>query len=245
MKRMCLAALTGALAISTMAMAIDVASAGTRAGVYRGGVNRIGVGRVGVARVGVGRVGIGYRRAGLAYRDGWNGYYRPGLGVAAGVALGATAAGAYASTADTALDTTEATPIWSYSGNGGYIQDTHPSVAGMSLAGGGDNVGYVGNAGIGYAGLGYGRVGLGYGRVGLGYGRVGLGYGRVGLGYGRARLALGAAAAGAYASAADMSSAVGSNVGYAGAARSIYAVRYMSGGYYGPICDPQVNVLCQ
>ena len=221
MKRMCLAALTGALAISAMAVAIDVASAATRAGVYRAGVNRVGV-----ARVGVGRVGIGYRRAGLAYRGGWNGYYRRGVGLAAGVALGVAAAGAYASAADTAIETTEATPVWSYSGNGGYIQDMYPSVAGMSLAGGGDNVGYVGHAG-------------------LGYGRAGLGYGRVGLGYGRARLALGAAAAGAYASAADMSSAVGSNVGYAGAARSIYATRYMSAGYYGPVCDPRINVLCQ
>ena len=115
MKRMYLAALTGALAISTMAVAIDVASAATRGGVYRGGVNRVGVGRVGVNRVGVGRVGvnrvgvgrvgigygragIGYGRAGigygraLAYRGGLNGYYRPGLGVAAGVALGAAAA---------------------------------------------------------------------------------------------------------------------------------------------------------
>ena len=67
MKRMCLAALTGALAISTMAVAIDVASAATRGGVYRGGVNRVGVGRVGVNRVGVGRVGIGYGRAGIGY----------------------------------------------------------------------------------------------------------------------------------------------------------------------------------
>ena len=101
MKRMYLAALTGALAISTMAVAIDVASAATRGGVYRGGVNRVGVGRVGVNRVGVGRVGIGYGRAGigygraLAYRGGLNGYYRPGLGVAAGVALGTAAAGSY------------------------------------------------------------------------------------------------------------------------------------------------------
>jgi hypothetical protein len=82
MKRMCLAALTGALAISTMAVAIDVASAAIRGGVYR----------VGVGRVGVGRVGIGYGRAALAYRGEWNGYYRPGLGVAAGVALGSAAA---------------------------------------------------------------------------------------------------------------------------------------------------------
>jgi BA14K-like protein len=102
MKRMCLAALTGALAISTMAVAIDVASAATRGGVYRGGVNRVGVGHVGVGRVGVGRAGIGYGRAGigygraaLAYRGGWNGYYGRGLGVAAGVALGTAAAGAY------------------------------------------------------------------------------------------------------------------------------------------------------
>ena len=48
MKRMWLAALTGALAISTMAVAIDVASAAIRGGVYRGGVHRVGVGRVGI-----------------------------------------------------------------------------------------------------------------------------------------------------------------------------------------------------
>ena len=41
MKRMCLAALTGALAISTMALAIDAASAAARGGVYRGGVGRV------------------------------------------------------------------------------------------------------------------------------------------------------------------------------------------------------------
>ena len=58
MKRICLAALTGALAISTVAVAIDVASAAPRGGVYRGGVNRVGVGRVGVNRVGVNRVGV-------------------------------------------------------------------------------------------------------------------------------------------------------------------------------------------
>ena len=97
MKRMCLA-LTGALAISTMALAIDVASAAPRGGINRGGVNRVGVGRVGVNRVGVNPVGIwygrgiGYGRAALAYRRGWNGYYRPGLGFAAGAALGTAAA---------------------------------------------------------------------------------------------------------------------------------------------------------
>jgi hypothetical protein len=92
MKSMCLAALTGALAISTMAVAIDVASAATRYGVYRGGVNRVGVARVGVARVGVGRVGIGYGR--------WAGYrrgYGYGAAAVAGAALGAGyyASGAY------------------------------------------------------------------------------------------------------------------------------------------------------
>jgi len=99
MKRLCLAALAGALAISTLAVAIDVASAAPRGGVYRGGVNRVSVGRLGVNRVGVGRVGIGYGRAGigygraaLAYRDGWNRYYRPGLGLAAGATLGTAAA---------------------------------------------------------------------------------------------------------------------------------------------------------
>jgi hypothetical protein len=84
MKRMCLAALTGALAISTMAVAIDFASAATRGGVYRVGVGRVGIG--------YGRAGIGYDRAALAYRGEWNGYYRRGLGVAAGVALGTAAA---------------------------------------------------------------------------------------------------------------------------------------------------------
>jgi hypothetical protein len=90
MKRMCLAALTGALAISTMALAIDDASAAARGGVSRGGVSRGGVGHVGVGRVGVGRAGIGYGRAGIGYGRAGIGYRR-GLGVAAGVA----AAGAY------------------------------------------------------------------------------------------------------------------------------------------------------
>lgn len=93
MKLMCLAALTGALAISTMAVAIDVASAATRVGVYRGGVNRVGVARVGVGRVGIGygRAGIGYGRAGLGYGR-WAGY-RPGygLGYRRGYGLGAAA----------------------------------------------------------------------------------------------------------------------------------------------------------
>ena len=104
MKRISLATLTGALAISTMAVAIDVASAAPRGGVYRGGVNRVGVGRVGVNRVGmnrvgvnrvgVGRVGIGYGRAGIGYGRAAlaNRYYRPGLGLAAGAALGTAAA---------------------------------------------------------------------------------------------------------------------------------------------------------
>jgi hypothetical protein len=73
-------------------VAIDVASAAIRGGVYRGGVYRVGVGRVGVGRVGIGYGRVGYRRAAWAYRGGWNGYYRPGLGVAAGVALGTAAA---------------------------------------------------------------------------------------------------------------------------------------------------------
>src|SRR5262249_37045939 len=97
MKRMCLA-LTGAFAISTMAVAIDVASAAPRGGIYRGGVNRVGVGRVGVNRGGVGRVGvgdgrgIGYGPAGVADRGGWDASYRPGFGLAAGAALGTAAA---------------------------------------------------------------------------------------------------------------------------------------------------------
>ena len=117
MKRMCLAALTGALAISGMALAIDDASAAYRGGGYRGGIGRVGVGRVGVGRVGVGRVGLGYGRAGLGYgrvglgygrvglgygRAGlgygrvgvgygrWGGW-RPGLGLAAGAAVGTAA----------------------------------------------------------------------------------------------------------------------------------------------------------
>jgi len=96
MKRMYLAALTGALAISGMALAIDDASAAYRGGVYRGGVGRVGVGRVGVGRVGIGygrvgigRVGLGYGRVGLGYGR-WGGW-RPGLGLAAGAALGTAA----------------------------------------------------------------------------------------------------------------------------------------------------------
>jgi hypothetical protein len=95
MKRMCLAALTGALAISTVAVAIDVASAAPRHGVYRGGVGRVGVGRVGVGRVGYGRVGYG-RWAG--YRPGYGLGYRRGYGWgAAAVAGAALGAGYYAS----------------------------------------------------------------------------------------------------------------------------------------------------
>ncbi len=70
-----------------------------RVGVNRVGVNRIGVDRVGVNRVGVDRVGVGYGRGvgscvgygrgAWAYRDG---YYRPGLGLAAGAVVGAAAA---------------------------------------------------------------------------------------------------------------------------------------------------------
>jgi hypothetical protein len=89
MKCIGLAALTGALAISTVGLAIDVASAAPRDGAYRGGVNRVGAGRVGVNRVGVNRVGVN-RVGALAYRGG---YYRPGLRLAAGAALGAAAAG--------------------------------------------------------------------------------------------------------------------------------------------------------
>ena len=101
MKRIWLIALTSALATSTMALAVDDASAVTRAGVSRAGVHRVGVNRVGVNRVGINRAGIGYGRAGIGYgralanRGGWNGYYRPGLGVAAGEALGAAAAASY------------------------------------------------------------------------------------------------------------------------------------------------------
>src|SRR6476659_1970281 len=65
MKRIWLIALTSALATSTMALAVDDASAVTRAGVSRAGVNRVGVNRVGVNRVGVNRVGL--NRAGIGY----------------------------------------------------------------------------------------------------------------------------------------------------------------------------------
>jgi hypothetical protein len=142
MNRISLAALTGALAISTVALAIDVASAAPREGAYRGGANRVGAGRVGVNRVGVNRVGvnrvgvnrvgvdrvgvgygrgIGYGRGALAYRGG---YYRPGLGLAAGAVVGAAAA----------------------------------------------NYGYYGNSGYGYgnSGYGYGNTGYGYGNSGYG-----------------------------------------------------------------------------
>ena len=92
MKYLSLAALAGALAISTMVVAIDSASA-ARGGIHRGGLHRGGMNRVGMGRVGVGRVGgIGYRRPGLAYRGG---YYGAGLGLAAGAALGAAAASTY------------------------------------------------------------------------------------------------------------------------------------------------------
>ena len=72
MKRISLAALTGALAISTVGLAIDVASAAPRDGAYRGGANRVGAGRVGVNRVGVNRVGVavGVGRVGVGYGRG-------------------------------------------------------------------------------------------------------------------------------------------------------------------------------
>ena len=96
MKRISIAALTGALAISTVAVAIDVASAAPRGGAYRGGVNRVGVGRVGVNRVGINRVGVNRGRhrvwPGWNWLWPWIGYYRPGLGLAAGAALGTAAA---------------------------------------------------------------------------------------------------------------------------------------------------------
>jgi hypothetical protein len=99
MKRVCLAALTGALAIATVAVTIEDASAAYRGGIHRAGVGRVGVGGVGRVGVGgVGRVGVGYGRAGIGYGRavayrGWggNGYYRPGLGLAAGAALGTAA----------------------------------------------------------------------------------------------------------------------------------------------------------
>jgi len=91
MKRMCLAALTAALGISTMAVAIDVASAASRAGVYRGGVHRAGVGRVGV-----GRVGVGYGRAGYGWGGRGAGYRGYGL-VSAAVSGTALGSGYYAS----------------------------------------------------------------------------------------------------------------------------------------------------
>ena len=135
MKRMWLVALTGVLAISTTAVTIDAASAVIRGGVYRGGVHRVGVGRVGI---GYGRAGLGYGRARLAYGGRWNGYYRRGLGVAAGVALGAAAAGTY------------------YGGYSDYGQDAYASAAGMSPALGSDNASsYFGYASRGGYGSGY------------------------------------------------------------------------------------------
>ena len=49
-----------------MALAVDDASAVTRAGVSRAGVNRVGVNRVGVNRVGVNRVGINRAESDMA-----------------------------------------------------------------------------------------------------------------------------------------------------------------------------------
>ena len=149
MKRMCLAALTGALAISGMALAIDDASAAYRGGGYRGGIGRVGVGRVGVGRVGVGRVGLGYGRAGLGYgrvglgygRAGlgygrvgvgygrWGGW-RPGLGLAAGAALGTAAyygsggyygGSGYGAYASAAYDTSDSN---AYLLRGSYISES-------------------------------------------------------------------------------------------------------------------------
>src|SRR4029079_10416203 len=68
MKRIWLIAATGVLATSTMALAVDDASALTRAGVSRAGINRVGVNRVGINRVGVNRIGVnrvGGNRVGL------------------------------------------------------------------------------------------------------------------------------------------------------------------------------------
>ena len=141
---MCLAALTGALAISGMALAIDDASAAYRGGGYRGGIGRVGVGRVGVGRVGLGygraglgygRVGLGYGRAGLGYgRVGvgygrWGGW-RPGLGLAAGAALGTAAyygsggyygGSGYGAYASAAYDTSDSN---AYLLRGSYISES-------------------------------------------------------------------------------------------------------------------------
>jgi BA14K-like protein len=114
MKRMCLAALTGALAISTMAVAIDDASAATRGGAYRGGAYR----GVGVGRVGVGRAGLGYGRAGIGYGRAGIGYGRAGVGYG-GAALaysGGWNGDGYASADDGASD--------AYTLNGAYMSES-------------------------------------------------------------------------------------------------------------------------
>jgi hypothetical protein len=113
MKRMGLVALSILTVATTMALAMDDASAAARrGGVNRGGVhagginraggvNRVGVNRVGINRVGVNRPGI-VNRPGLVaassagWNDNWNNWNRPGLGLAAtGLAIGATRAAVY------------------------------------------------------------------------------------------------------------------------------------------------------
>jgi len=103
------------------------------------------------------------------------------------------------------------------------------------------------------------RAGIGYGRVGLGYrggwygNRVGY---RTGLGIAAAGVALGTTAAyyggdaydgsAAYASGVYPAAGWGGRVGYP--TRATYRAGIISSGYsgyYGPICDPRSDSLCQ
>ncbi len=83
------------------------------------------------------------------------------------------------------------------------------------------------NAGYGYSGVGYGGVGYGVERRAARRAYYG-GYGGDGM-----------AAAGAYAGAAY---SAGSN---SYPARATFTQGYMPTGYYGPVCDPRVDRLCQ
>ena len=91
------------------------------------------------------------------------------------------------------------------------------------------------NAGYGYGGVGYGGVGVG---VGYGVERRAARRAYYG-GYGNGGYGMAAGAAGAYAGAAYIA---GSN-NYP--ARATFTQGYMPAGYYGPVCDPRVDRLCQ
>ena len=87
----------------------------------------------------------------------------------------------------------------------------------------------------------------GYDNAGYGYGGVGVGYGverRAARrayygGYGNGGYGMAAGATGAYAGAAYIA---GSN---SYPARATFTQGYMPAGYYGPVCDPRVDRLCQ